>query len=210
MELPFGSETPKLDVLIVGAGLSGLTSGVKLLEKEQSLQLKIIDENLPGGLIRGVDKRSVNLEQSEMISFMQQLNVSLIHRDIRKDGSLIRCWDLDRGLLSYLIKFELERYINMIELRMKKFSPQRVQLVEALVKHLRDDSTNHFLLFLRYRDRAPSMKRHICYHLFFGQSRHFMFNVVELITGLPPCDITYDEFMAVCSSCGGLCVLINM
>lgn len=134
MELPFGSETPKLDVLIVGAGLSGLTSGVKLLEKEQSLQLKIIDENLPGGLIRGVDKRSVNLEQSEMISFMQQLNVSLIHRDIRKDGSLIRCWDLDRGLLSYLIKFELERYINMIELRMKKFSPQRVQLVEALFK----------------------------------------------------------------------------
>lgn len=210
MELPFGSETPKLDVLIVGAGLSGLTSGVKLLEKEQSLQLKIIDENLPGGLIRGVDKRSVNLEQSEMISFMQQLNVSLIHRDIRKDGSLIRCWDLDRGLLSYLIKFELERYINMIELRMKKFSPQRVQLVEALFKLSSLFYKSFSFFYFRYRDRAPSMKRHICYHLFFGQSRHFMFNVVELITGLPPCDITYDEFMAVCSSCGGLCVLINM
>lgn len=54
------------------------------------------------------------------------------------------------------------------------------------------------------------MERHICYHLFFGQSRQFMFNVVELATGVAPSDITYDEFMGMCSGCGGLSVLINM
>lgn len=209
MDLPFGSETPKLDVLIVGAGLSGLTSGVKLLEKEQSLNLKIIDEELPGGLIRGVEKRSVNFEQTEIIRFLNQLNVSLTRHDVPKNGSLLRCWDLDRGLLSSLINFELERYINMIELRMGKFSSQRVQLVDDLGKQVRSDLSCIFIFF-RYRHRAPSMERHICYHLFFGQSRQFMFNVVELISGSAPCDITYDEFMSLCSGCGGLCVLINM
>lgn len=129
MDLPFGSEIPKLDVLIVGAGLSGLTSGVKLLEKEKSLKFKIIDEGLPGGLIRGANFRSVGDEQTELISFMNQLNISLHKADVHKDASLNRCWDLDRGPFSAPIKFELGRYINMIELRMDKYRPQRIQLV---------------------------------------------------------------------------------
>lgn len=133
MDLPFGSEIPKLDVLIVGAGLSGLTSGVKLLEKEKSLKFKIIDADLPGGLIRGANYRSVGDEQTEMISFMNQLNISLNKADVHKDESLNRCWDLDRCSFSAPIKFELGRYINMIELRMDKYRPQRIQLVWALV-----------------------------------------------------------------------------
>ncbi|KAH8417602.1 hypothetical protein KR222_002430 [Zaprionus bogoriensis] len=188
MDLPFGSEIPKLDVLIVGAGLSGLTSGVKILDKDNSLNMKIIDERPPGGLIRGVDKRAVNKEQTEMINFLNQLNVILNKSEVPKDISLKRCWDLDRGLLSIPVKFELQRYIQMLELRMKKFQSLRVS----------------------HRERAPTMERHICYHLFFSQSRQFMFNMVEISSGMPASEITYDEFMGQCSSCGGLSVFIDM
>ncbi|KAM8706361.1 hypothetical protein ACLKA7_010610 [Drosophila subpalustris] len=189
MELSFGNELPKLDVLIVGAGLAGLTSGVKILAKEDSLNLKIIDEcGSPGGQLGTQGLRFVNKEQTEMIDLMNQLNVTLRVREEAEGVQLERCWDLDRGLMSAAVKFELRRYIKMLDLRMKKFSSLRFQ----------------------FRKRIPTMERHICSYLFFRRSRQFMFNLVELFSGVPPSQINFDEFMCLCSSCGGLSVIIDI
>lgn len=131
MDLSFGNELPKLDVLIVGAGLAGLTAGVKILAKEHSLNMKIIDEcGSPGGQLGTQGLRFVNKEQTEMIDLMNQLNVTLRVREETEGGQLERCWDLDRGLMSAAVKFELRRYINMLDLRMKKFSSLRFRLVD--------------------------------------------------------------------------------
>ncbi|EDW80824.1 uncharacterized protein Dwil_GK11738 [Drosophila willistoni] len=190
MDLPFGTQTPELDVLIVGAGLSGLASAVKILSKEQSLKMKIIDENpMPGGQLGESGNRFVNSDQDQMITFLTYVQV-LPHRyvpDFSSD-SLRRCWDLDRGLTSLPARFELWRYINMLEIRMKKFGSKKFNL----------------------RNRGPTMERHICNNLFFNKSRFFMFNVVEIACGANPSDVDYDEFMVVCSSCGGLRMLIDL
>lgn len=130
MDLPFGNELPQLDVLIVGAGLSGLTSGVKILAKEHSLNLKILDEcSKPGGQLGTQGLRFVNKEQTDMINFMSQLNVTLRAREEADGCNLERCWALDRGLMSTPVKFELRRYINMLDLRMKKYSSLRFRLI---------------------------------------------------------------------------------
>lgn len=125
MDLPFGNQTPELDVLIVGAGLSGLSSAVKILAKESSLRLRIIESNETlGGQLGENGVRFIDSDQQDMLSFLNL--VQLNPRQRRSDSSrLRRCWDLDRGLTSLPAKFELNRYINMLELRMSKFRSKR-------------------------------------------------------------------------------------
>lgn len=133
MDLPFGNELPELDVLIVGAGLSGLTSAVKILNKVDTLNVKIIEEgSMPGGQLSTEGHRFVQQDQSELIAFLTQLNVAVNERkESDQNESLNRCWELDRGLTSTLAKFELWRYIHMLDLRMNKFD-SRYKWVETL------------------------------------------------------------------------------
>ncbi|XP_034116651.1 putative flavin-containing monoamine oxidase AofH [Drosophila albomicans] len=189
MDLPFGHASPDLDVLIVGAGLSGLTSAVKILAKENSLNMKILDEcSTPGGQLGTQGVRFVNSEQTELLTFLNQMNVPLQERIENERMQLKRCRDLDRGVLAMPIKFELTRYINMLDMRMKKFSSLRFPL----------------------QKRSMTMERHICSNLFFQRSRQIMFNLVELCSGLAANQIKYDEFMCLCSCCGGLGVMIDL
>ncbi|KAH8381365.1 hypothetical protein KR093_003476 [Drosophila rubida] len=207
MDLPFGNESPDLDVLIVGAGLSGLTSAVKILDKENSLNLKILDEcEAPGGQLGTQGIRLVSEGQKELISFLNQLNVPLRQRT-ESEGIYLRPYrDLDRGFLAAPMKFELRRYVNMLDMRMKKFSSLRFPLVK-LHKYLNE--VNHCERF-RLRDRSVTMERHICSHLLFQQSRQFMSKVVQLCSGWPAKKIKYDEFMCLCSCCGGLGVILDL
>ncbi|XP_022209559.2 uncharacterized protein LOC111065618 isoform X2 [Drosophila obscura] len=59
------------------------------------------------------------------------------------------------------------------------------------------------------RERVPSMERHITRNLFFSKSRNFMRNFVELVSGVHASAVDYDTFMSMCSSCGGLAVLLD-
>ncbi|XP_032597492.1 probable flavin-containing monoamine oxidase A [Drosophila grimshawi] len=188
MDLPFGNDLPELDILIVGAGLAGLTSAIKILSKDSSLNMRIIDENRkPGGQLGSNGSRIVNKEQTELIAFLSQLNVAVRQRNLNTD-QLNRCWELDRGLTSTPASFELWRYIEMLDLRMKKFNG----------------------LHFQFRKRVPTMERHISTNLFFNKSRQFMFNLVLLTSGLPASEINYDEFMCLCSSSGGLSILVDL
>ncbi|XP_037727506.1 uncharacterized protein LOC119558243 isoform X2 [Drosophila subpulchrella] len=62
---------------------------------------------------------------------------------------------------------------------------------------------------LSLRERVSNMDQHIRHHLFFNKSRNFMLNLVELVCGVPANEVDYDVFMSVCSSCGGLKMLID-
>ncbi|XP_034664559.1 putative flavin-containing monoamine oxidase AofH isoform X1 [Drosophila subobscura] len=187
--LPFGTEQPELDVVIVGAGLSGLTSAVKLLAKETTLNIRILDENShPGGQLgqTGSGFRYVDEEQHDMLAFMNDMQVLPRNRRCA-NAELQRCWSLDRGPTAQPAKFELCRYIQMLNLRMGRFRSKK------------------FIL----RERVPSMERHITSNLFFSKSRSFMRNFVELVCGVHARAVDYDTFMSVCSSCGGLAVLLD-
>nr|NP_651239.1 sheepish [Drosophila melanogaster]AAF56272.1 sheepish [Drosophila melanogaster]AAM52573.1 AT01267p [Drosophila melanogaster]AOQ11091.1 CG13611-RA [synthetic construct] len=187
MDLPFGTQTPELDVLIVGGGLSGLASALKILAMESTLKVRMIEaSDALGGLMGQNSTRLVDAAQQDMLALL-----TLIHLSPRRrrsiSGSLRRCWDLDRGLTAMPAKFELGRYIDMLDLRMPKFRSKRFNL----------------------RERVSNMEQHICHHLFFSKSRNFMLNLVQLVCGVPANEVDYDVFMSVCSSCGGLKVLID-
>ncbi|KAH8347206.1 hypothetical protein KR059_006578 [Drosophila kikkawai] len=187
MALPFGPQSPELDVLVVGAGLSGLASALKILSKESSLKLRIIEaSDFVGGQLGEDGIRFVDREQLGMLAYLASVEVSPRRRSSDNE-CLRRCWDLDRGLTALPAKFELERYINMLELRMNKFRTKRFNL----------------------RERVSNMEQHICQHLFFGKSRNFMLNLVEVVCGVPANEVVYDVFMSVCSSCGGLRMIID-
>uniref|UniRef100_A0A6P4F261 monoamine oxidase n=2 Tax=Drosophila rhopaloa TaxID=1041015 RepID=A0A6P4F261_DRORH len=187
MDLPFGTQTPELDVLIVGAGLSGLASALKIQTKESTLKVRIIEaSDRLGGQLGQNAIRFVDGEQKDMLDFLTLIQLSPRRRRSDNDR-LRRCWDLDRGLTALPAKFELGRYIEMLDLRMPKFRSKRFNL----------------------RERVSNMDQHICHHLFFNKSRNFMLNLVELVCGLPANEVDYDVFMSVCSSCGGLKMLID-
>ncbi|XP_017084001.1 uncharacterized protein LOC108116571 [Drosophila eugracilis] len=187
MDLPFGTLTPDLDVLIVGAGLSGLASALKILSMESTLKVRIIESSgCLGGQLGQDSIRFVDAAQQDMLAFLTLIQMSPRRR--RHDNSrLRRCWDLDRGFTALPAKFELGRYIEMLDLRMSKFRSKRFNL----------------------RERVSNMEQHICHHLFFNKSRNFMLNLVELVCGVPANEVDYDVFMSVCSSCGGLKKLID-
>lgn len=129
MALPFGTQTPELDVLIVGAGLSGLVSALKILSKESSLRLRILEASgVLGGQLGENGIRLVDSEQRDMLSVLASVQLSPRRRS-SEGGRLKRCWDLDRGLTALPAKFELERYINMLDLRMNKFRSKRFKWV---------------------------------------------------------------------------------
>lgn len=149
MDLPFGTQTPELDVLIVGGGLSGLASALKILAMESTLKVRMIEaSDALGGLMGQNSTRLVDAAQQDMLALL-----TLIHLSPRRrrsiSGSLRRCWDLDRGLTAMPAKFELGRYIEMLDLRMPKFRSKRFKWVGVL-KNLLDlhSLTTHFLVFV--------------------------------------------------------------
>nr|XP_016944488.2 uncharacterized protein LOC108020645 isoform X1 [Drosophila suzukii] len=187
MDLPFGTQIPELDVLIVGAGLSGLASALKILSMESTLKVRIIEASgVLGGQLGQNNTRLVDAAQQDMLSFLTLIQLSPRRRRY-DNGRMRRCWDLDRGLTALPAKFELGRYIEMLDLRMSKFRSKRFNL----------------------RERVSNMDQHIRHHLFFNKSRNFMLNLVELVCGVPANEVDYDVFMSVCSSCGGLKMLID-
>jgi len=207
MDLPFGTQTPELDVLIVGAGLSGLASALKILSMESTLKVRIIEASgFLGGQLGQNNTRLVDAAQQDMLSFLTLIQLSPRRRRY-DNGRMRRCWDLDRGLTALPAKFELGRYIEMLDLRMSKFRSKRFKCVEVN-HHIK--STLSYDLFLSLRERVSNMDQHIRHHLFFNKSRNFMLNLVELVCGVPANEVDYDVFMSVCSSCGGLKMLIDL
>nr|XP_044251575.1 uncharacterized protein LOC108065679 [Drosophila takahashii] len=206
MDLPFGTQTPELDVLIVGAGLSGLASALKILSMESTLKVRIIEASgVLGGQLGQNGTRLVDGAQQDMLSFLTLIQLSPRRRRY-DNGRLRRCWDLDRGLTALPAKFELRRYIEMLDMRMSKFRSKRFKWVEVNQSII---STLVYNLFNSLRERVSNMEQHICHHLFFNKSRNFMLNLVEIVCGVPANEVDYDVFMSVCSSCGGLKMLID-
>lgn len=54
------------------------------------------------------------------------------------------------------------------------------------------------------------MAHHIRRSLFFSSSREFMTNLVILVAGVNPQNITYPQFMSICNSTNGIKHLIDM
>ncbi|KAM7359504.1 putative monoamine oxidase sheepish [Cochliomyia hominivorax] len=182
----------KVDILIVGAGLSGLTSALKLMQKEPSLSVKILEaSNRVGGQLINVSLGEIGAkwfteDQCHMYRLLHTLEVpihkrSIISSQLKTYRELDQCW------FSALAKYELERYINELEMKLELFK----------------------LDFVKTR-RSCTMFYHIQKRLFFNSSRKYMLNLVLMISGCDAKDIDFRNFMSICYTSGGIKRLIDL
>lgn len=114
------NEITEIDVLVIGAGLSGLVTAYNILEKQSTLKVIILEEtNRFGGQIDTIGDmdiiRFISEENYHIVNLCNELQVKL-KRKSSIDNTLKKCWDIDNGFLSKIAKFELNRFMNEIDL----------------------------------------------------------------------------------------------
>lgn len=114
----------RIDVLIIGAGLSGLTSAMKIKEKEPSLKIRILEaSNKMGGQLRQVSlgeigAKWISEDQCHIYRLLKTLNVKMHKRNFLSPQ--LKSYEfLDEGVFSRLAKYEIDRYINELELKLE-------------------------------------------------------------------------------------------
>ncbi|XP_059218746.1 amine oxidase [flavin-containing] isoform X2 [Stomoxys calcitrans] len=182
----------KCNILIIGAGLSGLTSALSLSEKETGLSVNIMEATQTiGGQMRSsslgeIGAKWITEDQCHIYRLLRRLNVPISKRN-SVAVRLKRCWEIDKGIFSSLVKYELERYIGELEVNIGKSKAGSKKSFSDL-----------------------PMLSHIEKRLFFSASRKYMTNLVLLISGIQAQSISYDDFMGICYTCGGLRNLIDL
>lgn len=128
--MDFEGPEPDIDLLIIGAGLSGLTTAYQVLKKEPSLKVLVLDAaKETGGQIAASnliepDMQWITDDQRHIINLCSELNVKFETRD-EVDPKLRRAWEIDRGSSAYLATIEFERFINYLEFISPLYRPGR-------------------------------------------------------------------------------------
>lgn len=184
------------DVIIIGGGLSGLTTAYKILQKEPTLRLIILEENETiGGQItttkfdNELGGKIIRFDNTHVFNLLTDLGVNMRRRP-PSSKNLKRCWSLDEGRFAPIAKFELDRYIRYLNLQAQFFKSGTYDL-----------SPN---------DRKYTMWANVKKNLYFDSSRVFMKNLIRLVAGVDAKDISFVEFMNIVHSCGSIKALIDL
>ena len=119
------------DIVIVGAGMSGLTAGLKLKQKEKSLNILIIESSsriggqLSNSLIGEIGSKWLTEDQYHMYNILKNLKVNVQRKHCSTNSNFPRSWDIDIGYLSRIRKFEINRFINEVDSMCLNYRPGR-------------------------------------------------------------------------------------
>lgn len=122
----------KVDVLIVGAGISGLTSAYKLIRTDPSIHIRVLESsNCLGGEIKTHNLGELGAkwyteDQYHIHRLYKSLNL-VANKRVILAPHLKPCFEIDRGMFGFLAKFELNRYINALEIKTELFKPTKRQ-----------------------------------------------------------------------------------
>lgn len=111
------------DVIIVGAGLSGLVTVYYILKKTPTLKLLIVEKEMEcGGQITDrfacEDNRWMSLDQKQLISLCKELNVAYVkYPCVRK--SFRHILEFEKNRFALLAQWELQRFVNYFDLMAK-------------------------------------------------------------------------------------------
>lgn len=124
---PISSEK-KTNILIIGGGISGLTSALRLKEKDPSLQVTIMETtNTLGGQLRSthlgeIGAKWITEDQCHIYRLLKYLQVPTNRRNVTS-SQLKRCWEIDNGIWAALAQYELHRFIEELECKLELFKP---------------------------------------------------------------------------------------
>lgn len=114
------NEILEIDVLVIGAGLSGLVAAYNILERQPTLKVIVLEAtNRIGGQIDVIDDieiiRFISEDNYHIVNLCNELGVKLKQKSFI-NNKFKRCWEIDMGFLSKLAKYELNRFMNEIDL----------------------------------------------------------------------------------------------
>lgn len=109
------------DVVIIGAGVSGLVAAYSLLNKLPDLKLLIIEkeESSGGQIYSGAEGelggRWFSEDHNELMDLCKELKVCVRkHQSVPK--YLLDVYEIDKSCFSFLARFELKRFFKKIDL----------------------------------------------------------------------------------------------
>lgn len=117
----------EIDVLIVGAGLSGLVTAHQLLKKDSTLKVLIVERTSHiGGQIQSNFSHEmgaiwVNESQKHFINLCDELGVTLVKR--HPDSSVQNPFRFINGILAFAIRFEIQQFFRKLDLISKTYDP---------------------------------------------------------------------------------------
>lgn len=117
------------DIVVVGAGISGLVAVYYILKKTPTLKLLIVEkETQYGGQITDriacEGNRWFSLDQKQLITLCKELNVTYVnYPKIQKCFRNI--WEFKRNRFALLAQWELQRFVNYFDLMAKHLKIER-------------------------------------------------------------------------------------
>lgn len=190
----------EFDVVIVGAGLSGLVAANELQRKCPSMTFRLIEAlDRVGGQIcssacpmRGeLGARWISADQKHIHGLCTELGIQLEpvqHRAATIDDAsqLRRDWDIDCGPFARLVRWELTRFVQYVDDLALDYHPD-----SAVVRNQRWTGGGSMDAFIRGQ-------------LLFGASRDFIRLCVRYVSGCAAADITFVEYMQLCNGAEGI------
>lgn len=120
------SSSTKSNIIIVGAGISGLTSALRIRQRSPDLEVTILEaSNQAGGQLRAthlgeIGAKWLTEDQCHIYRLLKFLEVPTRKRSVL--GPHLRAyWEIDDGFWGKLAKYELMRYIRELDLEMDYF-----------------------------------------------------------------------------------------
>lgn len=181
------------EVVIIGAGISGLVAARKLITKVPSMKITILEESsVIGGQVYQTQSmgdlggKYISLDHYHIIELLENLDMEIYPKE--RTENLKRKSSLDTGIFSFLINFEVNTIIREIDIKCRKY---------------------RFGLY-KTHEKEEQMEDFIQSRLVFSRSKKFLRFLVRLVCGVNSHEASVPEFMSNCSSCSGLTSIMNV
>lgn len=174
-----------IDVLIIGAGISGLVTAYKILKKDPSIKVLLIEaSNRIGGHIclthiNEFDYKWINTHQMHVLKLCDELDVSTV-RISRQNRRVI--WDIDQGIFGLFASYELSWFIRKMNLLSIDRATETVN---------------------------GSMEEYILTHLMFPSVRNVVRLLVRSTCGISADEISFAEYLQICNGTDGISNQLN-
>lgn len=118
-------ERPDIDVLIIGAGISGLVTAYKCLKKDSTLKILIVEATDEiGGQIHSHHNNEfgcnwINIDQHHVYKLCNELDIEIVQVNRQNSKRLI--WDIDKGIFGSCARFEFNQFVRIIDLLSKSY-----------------------------------------------------------------------------------------
>uniref|UniRef100_A0A336MFG8 Amine oxidase n=1 Tax=Culicoides sonorensis TaxID=179676 RepID=A0A336MFG8_CULSO len=171
------------DVVVVGGGLSGLSTAYHLAEKDQNLKVIILEKRQKIGGLCDFGVKYIRREHRAVWELLEKLEIHCVQREKMYRWRDFEDWSDTKG---YLAKFEVMRFIERIDMECQNFNPNNV-----------------------YQKWMTTMEDFISDNLLFEQSQNFIRFIVRTVTGVDPDLIRVDEFLVICFTCTSFSCMID-